>query len=199
MALCVCRKYNSVLYSTQDGRLSSPPLPPTTHPLLHTPTTPIPYPYTYWGGLLVSQRVWGGEGVQSSSIRCEGVNMLQIDPKTLNVPSLSRGFFTRKNLQRFSYIFADLIKATIQIFEGLNYNSCQLSGSRWSASSGTKKLLLRIRRRRRRRRSNAHPWLYITHRRRIELEDKAKVVVSDWGTESLPRQLFCLSLFETNG
>ena len=26
-----------------------------------------------------------------------------------------------------------------------------------------------------------------THRRRIELEDKAKVVVSFWGTESLPR------------
>ena len=25
------------------------------------------------------------------------------------------------------------------------------------------------------------------HRRRIELEDRAKVVVSDWGTESLPR------------
>ena len=25
------------------------------------------------------------------------------------------------------------------------------------------------------------------HRRRIELEDKAKVVASDWGTESLPR------------
>ena len=24
------------------------------------------------------------------------------------------------------------------------------------------------------------------HRRRIELEDKAKVVASDWGTESLP-------------
>ena len=26
-----------------------------------------------------------------------------------------------------------------------------------------------------------------THRRRIELEDKAKVIASDWGTESLPR------------
>ena len=25
------------------------------------------------------------------------------------------------------------------------------------------------------------------HRRRIELEDKAKVAASDWGTESLPR------------
>ena len=25
------------------------------------------------------------------------------------------------------------------------------------------------------------------HRRRIELEDKVKVVASDWGTESLPR------------
>ena len=25
------------------------------------------------------------------------------------------------------------------------------------------------------------------HRSRIELKDKAKVVVSDWGTESLPR------------
>ena len=44
-----------------DGRLtSSPPLPPTTHPLLHPPTTPKPYPYTYWGGLWVSQR--GGLG-----------------------------------------------------------------------------------------------------------------------------------------
>ena len=27
----------------------------------------------------------------------------------------------------------------------------------------------------------------LAHRRRIELEDKAKVVASDWGTESLPR------------
>ena len=27
----------------------------------------------------------------------------------------------------------------------------------------------------------------VKHRRRIELEDKAKVVTSDWGTESLPR------------
>ena len=44
-----------------DGRLtSSPPLPLTTHPLSHPPTTPIPY--TYWGGLWVSQRVWGGGG-----------------------------------------------------------------------------------------------------------------------------------------
>ena len=41
----------------EDKRLtSSPPLPPTTHPLLHPPTTPIPYPYTYWDGLWVSQR-----------------------------------------------------------------------------------------------------------------------------------------------
>ena len=29
--------------------------------------------------------------------------------------------------------------------------------------------------------------LGLNHRRRIELEDKAKVVASDWGTESLPR------------
>ena len=29
--------------------------------------------------------------------------------------------------------------------------------------------------------------LYNSHRRRIELEDKAKVITSDWGTESLPR------------
>ena len=43
------------------------------------------------------------------------------------------------------------------------------------------------------------PYGQIGHRRRIELEDKAKVVPSDWGTESLPRLLFCLSLFETNG
>ena len=27
----------------------------------------------------------------------------------------------------------------------------------------------------------------LQHRRRIELEDKAKVAASDWGTESLPR------------
>ena len=27
----------------------------------------------------------------------------------------------------------------------------------------------------------------LTHGRRIELEDKAKIVASDWGTESLPR------------
>ena len=32
-----------------------------------------------------------------------------------------------------------------------------------------------------------------THRRRIELEDKAKVVPSVLGTESLPRKLFCLA------
>ena len=45
-----------------DRRLtSSPPLPPLHH-LAHPPTTPIPYPYTYWGGLWVRQRVWGGEG-----------------------------------------------------------------------------------------------------------------------------------------
>ena len=37
------------------------------------------------------------------------------------------------------------------------------------------------------------------HRRRIALEEKAKVVTSDWGTESLLCQLFCLGLFETNG
>ena len=36
-------------------------------------------------------------------------------------------------------------------------------------------------------------WTHFTHtvthadRKRIELEDKAKVVTSDWGTESLPR------------
>ena len=47
-----------------DGRLtSSPPLPPTTHPLSHPPTTHIPY--TYWGGLWVSQRVWGGKGCRA--------------------------------------------------------------------------------------------------------------------------------------
>ena len=32
----------------------------------------------------------------------------------------------------------------------------------------------------------------LLHRRRIELEDKAKVVASDWGTESLSSELFCL-------
>ena len=37
------------------------------------------------------------------------------------------------------------------------------------------------------------------HSRRIDLEDKAKVVASDWETDSLPRWLFCLGLFETNG
>ena len=41
-----------------DGRLtSSQPPPPPLHPLAHPPTTPIPYPYTYWGGLWVRQRV----------------------------------------------------------------------------------------------------------------------------------------------
>ena len=30
-------------------------------------------------------------------------------------------------------------------------------------------------------------FVQYSHRRRIELEDKAKVVASDWGTESLPR------------
>ena len=35
----------------------------------------------------------------------------------------------------------------------------------------------------------------LQRRRRMELEDKAKVVASDWGTESLPRSLFCLGLF----
>ena len=49
MALRVCRKYNSVLYSYIGWEIDerSPPLPPTTHPLSHPPTTPIPYPYTY--------------------------------------------------------------------------------------------------------------------------------------------------------
>ena len=37
------------------------------------------------------------------------------------------------------------------------------------------------------------------HRRSIELEYKAKFVPSVWGKESLPRLLFCLSLFGTNG
>ena len=60
MALRVCRKYST---PTKGGRLmSSPPLPPTTQPLSHPPTTPLPYPYTYWGGLWVSQWVWGGGG-----------------------------------------------------------------------------------------------------------------------------------------
>ena len=36
------------------------------------------------------------------------------------------------------------------------------------------------------------------HRRRIELEDQAKVFASDWRTESLLCLLFCLSLFKTN-
>ena len=38
--------------------------------------------------------------------------------------------------------------------------------------------------------------VYCTHRRRIELEDKAKVVASDWGTKSLPLQLFCLGFLK---
>ena len=29
--------------------------------------------------------------------------------------------------------------------------------------------------------------ILLNHRRRIELEDMAKVIASDWGTESLPR------------
>ena len=33
-----------------------------------------------------------------------------------------------------------------------------------------------------------HPSeIYVNHRRRFDLEDKAKVFASDWGTESLPR------------
>ena len=51
-----------------DGRLtSSPPLPHTTH-RMHPPTTLIPYPYTYWGSLWVSQRVggWVGKGSRAS-------------------------------------------------------------------------------------------------------------------------------------
>ena len=31
---------------------------------------------------------------------------------------------------------------------------------------------------------------------RLELEDKGKVVASVWGTESLPRKMFCLGQFE---
>ena len=37
------------------------------------------------------------------------------------------------------------------------------------------------------------------HRRRIELEDKEKVMASVWGTDSLPRYLFCLGQFGSNG
>ena len=66
MALRVSRKYNSVLYSYIGwliDQLSSTP----SH---HIPSfAPTDHPYTYWGGLWVSQRVWGAEGVQSSSIR----------------------------------------------------------------------------------------------------------------------------------
>ena len=42
----------------------------------------------------------------------------------------------------------------------------------------------------------------MNHRRRIELEDKAKVVASVWGKNllnSLPPSLFCLGRFERNG
>ena len=40
----------------------------------------------------------------------------------------------------------------------------------------------------RRQRTGHQPGEYThAHRRRIYLEDKAKVVTSDWGTESLPR------------
>ena len=41
--------------------------------------------------------------------------------------------------------------------------------------------------------------IHFNHRIRIELEDKAKVAASVWRTESLPRKLFCLGLFGTNG
>ena len=42
-------------------------------------------------------------------------------------------------------------------------------------------------------------YISVCHRRRIELEDKAKVVSSVWGTESLLRKLVCLGLFGTKG
>ena len=43
------------------GRLtSSHPLRSPPFTLWRTVTTPIHYPYTYWGGLWVRQRVWGG-------------------------------------------------------------------------------------------------------------------------------------------
>ena len=68
MALRICRKYNSVLYSYigwDFDELSSTP----SH---HTPFfAPTDHPYTlslylqYWGGLWVSQRVWGrGRGAE---------------------------------------------------------------------------------------------------------------------------------------
>ena len=47
------------------GRLTSSP-PPS--PSGAQPTTPIPYPYTYWGGLWVKPEGVGGEREQSSSI-----------------------------------------------------------------------------------------------------------------------------------
>ena len=46
---------------------------------------------------------------------------------------------------------------------------------------------------------NSLPIHLLNHRRRIDFEDKAKVVTSDWGTEYLPLKLFCLGPFETNG
>ena len=68
MALRVCCKYNSVLYYYiwwEIDELSSTP----SH---HTPSfAPTNHPYTlsiyllYWGGLRVSQRVWGvGRGAE---------------------------------------------------------------------------------------------------------------------------------------
>ena len=61
MALRVCRKYNSVLYSYIGWEIDELSSTPSHHnPLSHPPTTPIPYLYTYWDGLWVSQRVWGG-------------------------------------------------------------------------------------------------------------------------------------------
>ena len=36
-------------------------------------------------------------------------------------------------------------------------------------------------------------WGWTIHRRRIELEEKAKIVASDWGTESLPRCCSCFA------
>ena len=61
MALPVCRKYNSVLYSYEYIGWEIDKLSSTlSH---HTPSfAPNDYPYTNWGGLWVSQRVWGGVG-----------------------------------------------------------------------------------------------------------------------------------------
>ena len=42
---------------------------PSPPPLVHPPTTPIPYPHTYWGGLQECSEGGGGPGRYQCQIR----------------------------------------------------------------------------------------------------------------------------------